>query len=281
MREERSYELRRHVFLTSLSLSRRSFRRHLKAKMNWKGAGNKVKLAVALSSEVRHVDQGEDRIELVHDEETLKRMKEEEEEMALKAAEVKPHVLGCSYADAMIEALTFNSLDGKKWRTLMEEADEQAEIIMERMREQSLLTDVSEQVLIKHNTVAKQVRETWVGARSEATKRCEYPSNSLTLDFNTVSSVAAVEDRGSRRFVREGDSDGGDAPDSRVGRRVQAPPAHKDAVGGAAQGGEERRGVARSEATSREVGFTRCRRLMPIPLHVTSLPLTPSSFLTT
>ena len=103
------------------------------------------------------MDQGEDRIEVVHDEETLKRLKDEEEELALKAAEVDPHKLGCSYSDAMVEALTFHTVNGKKWKVMMEEADEEAEVIMERMREQSLLTDVSEQVLIKHNTVAKQL----------------------------------------------------------------------------------------------------------------------------
>lgn len=36
----------------SESPEQKNFRTHLKAKMNWRGAGNKVKLAVALSSEV-------------------------------------------------------------------------------------------------------------------------------------------------------------------------------------------------------------------------------------
>ena len=62
------------------------------------------------------MDQGEDRIEVVHDEETLKRLKDEEEELALKAAEVDPHKLGCSYSDAMVEALTFHTVNGKKWK---------------------------------------------------------------------------------------------------------------------------------------------------------------------
>ena len=56
-------------------------RRHIQAKMHWKGAGNKVKMAVALASEVRKVDQGEDRVEVEDlDEETKLKMSEEEAE---------------------------------------------------------------------------------------------------------------------------------------------------------------------------------------------------------
>ena len=76
---------------------------------------------------------------------------------ARKAQEVRVHMLGCSYAEAMVEAMTFYNLNGKKLARWMLTADEEAEVIMERMREQSLLTDVSEQVLIKNNTVAKQL----------------------------------------------------------------------------------------------------------------------------
>ena len=46
----------------------------------------------------------------------------------------------------MVEAMNFHKLSGKKWAAFMNSADEEAEAIMERMREQSLLTDVSEQV---------------------------------------------------------------------------------------------------------------------------------------
>ncbi|GMI11708.1 hypothetical protein TrLO_g5500 [Triparma laevis f. longispina] len=133
-------------------------RNALQAKMHWKGAGNKVKMAIALAMEVRHVDQGEDRVEVEDlDEETKVKMSEEEAEALKKAREVKAHMLGSSYAEAMVEAMDFHGLNGKKWASWMFAADEEAEVIMERMREQSLLTEVSEQILIKQNTIAKQL----------------------------------------------------------------------------------------------------------------------------
>ena len=184
--------------------------------MLWKGAGAKVKLAVALSSEVRNVDQGDKRIENSEEAEEYKLARSiEDEELRLKAMQVPCHKLGCSYADAMREATKFFAMGGRKWRRIMDEADVEAEEIMERMREQSLLTEVSEQVLIKNNTIAKQLVKVEIldelferAIRTAEMPRCpgwddedKWPNLSRMASISQLKETA-VDEAGNMRFKK-------------------------------------------------------------------------------
>jgi len=191
-------------------------RKGLAAKMLWKGAGAKVKLAVALSSEVRQVDQGENRIENSAEAEEYKLARAiEDEELRAKAMQVAFQLLGGSYAESTKEAIKFFALGGRKWRKIMEEADEDAEAIMERMREQSLLTDVSEQVLIKNNTVAKQLLKVEIldelferAVRTAEMPRCPgWDDETKWPNLNKMSSISqlketAVDEAGNMIFKK-------------------------------------------------------------------------------
>ena len=140
------------------SEAQKALRMQKKAKLNWKGAGLKVKMAVALNADVKRMQAGsEDRFA-----EELKKA-EREAALALEKGEIDEdkeppcYILGCSYADAFGEAMEWAKFSGKKFIEMMDECDEQAEIVMERMREQSILTDASSQILVKNNNVARFV----------------------------------------------------------------------------------------------------------------------------
>ena len=121
-------------------------RKAKQAKMLWRRGSNRVRMSVALSSEVRRVDQGDDRIENSSNAEAHKKAQQaEEEEASRRARQVSNHLLGCSYSDAAREAIAFYVLNGRKWRAIMEEAEQDAEVVLEHMKEQSLLLDVSQQ----------------------------------------------------------------------------------------------------------------------------------------
>ena len=71
--------------------------------------------------------------------------------------EVNCWLLGCDYSVALAEAMEWGRLTGLKLINIIEECDEKAEEVMERMRDQSILTDASQQILVKNNNVARFV----------------------------------------------------------------------------------------------------------------------------
>jgi hypothetical protein len=165
--------------LSLLSLSLSLSLRYV-AKKRWTTAGAKVKLAAALMGGIgmlaeQHKEGGEGGSEA----EKSKRHLEEEQAVSEENREkpVANHLLGCSYAAGFTEALMWAGVNGKKLWEFFEEAQEEAEVIMERMREQSLLTDVSEQMLIRNNITAKCLSKVEIMDKvfERAIRTCEMP----------------------------------------------------------------------------------------------------------